>query len=93
MFATYVRRNRPPNVRPRESISSLRRRTHPTPSYSVMCCWRRISTRETAPSEWICQFVGLSGDQDPFRIETLFFQSLETVIRRLIGRFESKRGE
>lgn len=32
--------------------------------------------RKTAPSEWICQFVGLSGDQDPFVLRHCSFNHL-----------------
>jgi hypothetical protein len=30
----------------------------------------------TAPSEWICQFVGFSGDQDPFVLRHCSFNQL-----------------
>ncbi|KAH6711124.1 fungal-specific transcription factor domain-containing protein [Leptodontidium sp. MPI-SDFR-AT-0119] len=58
-----VRRNRQPNAAPQTSTSS--------PSSTGSIPSRRRETRprplgSNGNREWICQFVGLSGDQDPY---------------------------
>ncbi|PVH88712.1 hypothetical protein DL98DRAFT_648064 [Cadophora sp. DSE1049] len=55
-----VRRNRQPNTTSRTATSS--------PSSSSSVPPRAVESRPRPPSngEWICQFVGLSGDQDPY---------------------------
>jgi Fungal Zn(2)-Cys(6) binuclear cluster domain len=61
-----VRRNRQP-ARPRASTSSSNS-TASIPPRPVAAYTGNESARPSkgAASEWICQFVGLSGDQDPF---------------------------
>jgi hypothetical protein len=61
-----VRRKRQPAARPRASTSSSSSPAsippRPVPAFS-----NGLSRpSKAAASEWICQFVGLSGDQDPF---------------------------
>jgi hypothetical protein len=72
-----VRRTRPPNAKPRESISSPSS-TSSIPPRPIQSCAAGTGSvsRETAPSEWICQFVGLSGDQDPFVLRHCSFNHL-----------------
>lgn len=69
MLPPNVRRNRQPAVsRPRASTSSSSSTTsippRPVPAFRNGPGSGRPS--KVAASEWICQFVGLSGDQDPF---------------------------
>ena len=62
-----VRRHRQPAARLRASTSSSSSDS-PIPPRSVPAVVNRNGRRPSnaAASEWICQFVGLSGDQDPF---------------------------
>jgi len=74
-----VRRNRPPNARPRESMSSASSRSS-IPPRPVQACAGTGATgpsfKKMTPNEWICQFVGFSGDQDPFVLRHCSFNHL-----------------
>lgn len=72
-----VRRNRQPgaNPRPRASTSSASSTTSTIPPRPVQPCL--APKAGTSPAgEWICQFVGLSGDQDPFVLRHCSFNHL-----------------
>ncbi|KAN0090423.1 Fungal specific transcription factor domain containing protein [Hyaloscypha variabilis] len=74
-----VRRNRPSNARSRETMSSASSTSFTPPRPVPSCAGARITAprhRMTAPSEWICQFVGFSGDQDPFVLRHCSFNQL-----------------
>ncbi|CZR58014.1 uncharacterized protein PAC_07904 [Phialocephala subalpina] len=72
-----VRRNRQPGAaaRPRASTSSASSTTSSIPPRPVQPC-TDPKAGTSPPGEWICQFVGLSGDQDPFVLRHCSFNHL-----------------
>ncbi|KAE8452507.1 hypothetical protein EG329_000410 [Mollisiaceae sp. DMI_Dod_QoI] len=74
-----VRRNRHPSARQRASTSSASPTTSTIPPRPVQprSNVKPEARSSTSPSgEWICQFVGLSGDQDPFVLRHCAFNHL-----------------
>jgi hypothetical protein len=75
-----VRRNRAPNPavgRPRASTSSSSSTTTSSiPPRPVQSLSANRPNGAPGGSEWICQFVGLSGDQDPFVLRHCTFNHL-----------------
>jgi hypothetical protein len=72
-----ARRNRQPSARQRASTSSSSSTTSIPPRPLALFPGSSGSKpRKTVEGEWICQFVGLSGDQDPFVLRHCSFNHL-----------------